>query len=134
MSTRSTDLTTSVRDGTSQRDRHLPALDPASVAIDERGHADLLAFVQALAEQLRFIADDPDDPTSWAAFASRPDLPIADIVARGYELSAKNPNKVDDYEHRPALDLIQSLKTNTSEFNYHLRNTGFTPSDFKKMW
>lgn len=41
---------------------------------------------------------------SWA-------VPIADIVARGYDLSAKNPNKIDDYEHRPALDLIQSIKT-----------------------
>ncbi len=85
MPTRQTDLTTSVRDGTSQRDRHLPALDPTSVAIDERGHADLLAFVQALADKLRFLpadADDSDgDPATWAPFASRPDLPIADIVA-----------------------------------------------------
>ncbi|WP_161564036.1 type I restriction-modification system subunit M [Cupriavidus lacunae] len=39
-------------------------------------------------------------------------VPIADIVANGYDLSAKNPNKVDDYEHRPALDLVQSIKTN----------------------
>ncbi len=38
-------------------------------------------------------------------------VPIADIVARGYELSAKNPNKTDDYEHRPALELVQSIKT-----------------------
>jgi len=82
--TRSTDLTTSVRDGTSQRDRHLPALDPTSVEIDERGHADLLAFVQDLADKLRFVTADDDDagePATWAPFASRPDLPIADIVA-----------------------------------------------------
>jgi type I restriction enzyme M protein len=38
-------------------------------------------------------------------------MPLADIVARGYDLSAKNPNKVDDYEHRPALELVQSIKT-----------------------
>ena len=37
-------------------------------------------------------------------------VPLADIVARGYDLSAKNPNKVDDYEHRPALELIQSIR------------------------
>lgn len=37
-------------------------------------------------------------------------VPLADIVARGYDLSAKNPNKVDDYEHRPALELVQSIK------------------------
>jgi len=38
-------------------------------------------------------------------------VPLADIVAKGYDLSAKNPNKVDDYEHRPALELVQSIKT-----------------------
>lgn len=38
-------------------------------------------------------------------------VPLADIVAKGYDLSAKNPNKVDDYEHRPALELIQSIRT-----------------------
>lgn len=38
-------------------------------------------------------------------------VPVADIVARGYDLSAKNPNKTDDYEHRPALELVQSIKT-----------------------
>jgi len=37
-------------------------------------------------------------------------VPIADIVAKGYDLSAKNPNKLDDYEHRPALELVQSIK------------------------
>ncbi len=37
-------------------------------------------------------------------------IPIADIVAKGYDLSAKNPNKTDDYEHRPALELVQSIK------------------------
>ncbi len=38
-------------------------------------------------------------------------MSLADIVAKGYDLSAKNPNKVDDYEHRPALELVQSIKT-----------------------
>jgi type I restriction enzyme M protein len=37
-------------------------------------------------------------------------VPIADIVARGHELSAKNPNRTDDYEHRPALELVQAIK------------------------
>jgi len=37
-------------------------------------------------------------------------VPIADIVAKGYELSAKNPNRQDDYAHRPALELVQSIK------------------------
>jgi type I restriction enzyme M protein len=38
-------------------------------------------------------------------------VPVTDIVARDYDLSAKNPSKVDDYEHRPALELVQSIKT-----------------------
>ena len=37
-------------------------------------------------------------------------VPIADIITKGYDLSAKNPNKQDDYEHRPALELVQSIK------------------------
>jgi type I restriction enzyme M protein len=38
-------------------------------------------------------------------------VPVRDIVARSYDLSAKNPKNVDDYEHRPALDLVQSIRT-----------------------
>lgn len=38
-------------------------------------------------------------------------ISLADIVGKAYDLSAKNPNKVDDYEHRPALELVQSIKT-----------------------
>jgi len=37
-------------------------------------------------------------------------VPIEEIVKRGYDLSAKNPNRRDDYEHRPALELVQSIK------------------------
>ena len=37
-------------------------------------------------------------------------LPIAEIEKRNFDLSAKNPNRRDDYEHRPALDLVQSIK------------------------
>src|ERR1700687_3433779 len=39
---------------------------------------------------------------------------VADIVAKAYDLSAKNPNRVDDYEHRPALELVQSIKAKDS--------------------
>jgi len=37
-------------------------------------------------------------------------VPIAEIVERGYDLAAKNPNRKDDYEHRPALELVQAIK------------------------
>jgi len=37
-------------------------------------------------------------------------LSIEEIIDQGYDLSAKNPNRKDDYEHRPALELVQSIK------------------------
>ena len=36
---------------------------------------------------------------------------IEEIEKRNFDLSAKNPNRTDDYEHRSALDLVQSIKT-----------------------
>ena len=33
-----------------------------------------------------------------------------EIIQRGYDISAKNPNRKDDYEHRSALELVQSIK------------------------
>lgn len=37
-------------------------------------------------------------------------VPLGNIVANGYDLSARNPNKVDDFEHKPALEIVQSIK------------------------
>ena len=37
-------------------------------------------------------------------------VPIEEIAAKGFDLSATNPNRSDDYEHRPALELVQSIK------------------------
>jgi type I restriction enzyme M protein len=37
-------------------------------------------------------------------------VPIADILERGCDLSAKNPNRKDNFEHRSALELVQSMK------------------------
>lgn len=53
-----------------------------------------------------FLAKQPDrreSENSWI-------LPVEEIEKRGYDLSAKNPNRKDDYEHRSALDLVQSIK------------------------
>jgi len=33
-----------------------------------------------------------------------------ELKRREFDLSARNPNRVSDYEHRPALDLVQSIK------------------------
>lgn len=37
-------------------------------------------------------------------------VPVTEIKERGWDLSARNPNRKDDYEHRPALELVQSIK------------------------
>ena len=37
-------------------------------------------------------------------------VPLKELAEHGYDLSARNPNREDDYEHRPALELIQSIK------------------------
>jgi type I restriction enzyme M protein len=44
-----------------------------------------------------------DGENSWI-------VPIKEIIERDYDLSAKNPNRKDDYEHRPALELVQSIR------------------------
>lgn len=54
-----------------------------------------------------FLAKQPakqESENSWL-------VSIEEIEKRGFDLSAKNPNRKDDYEHRPALDLVQSIKT-----------------------
>ena len=45
-----------------------------------------------------------DGDNSWS-------VSVEDIVERGYELSAKNPNRRDEYKDRPALELVQSIKS-----------------------
>lgn len=56
----------------------------------------------------------PDFLSKWPGRADSENswnLPIGQLAERGYDLSAKNPNRKDDYEHRPALELVQSIKT-----------------------
>jgi type I restriction enzyme M protein len=55
----------------------------------------------------------PDFLTKWEARVQSDNswtVPLTEIIARNYDLSAKNPNRKDDYEHRPALALVQSIK------------------------
>ena len=37
-------------------------------------------------------------------------IPVTELAERGYDLSAKNPNRKDDVDQRPALELVQSIK------------------------
>lgn len=45
-----------------------------------------------------------EDKNSWL-------VSVEEIKERNWELSARNPNAVDDYQHLPALELVQSIKT-----------------------
>ncbi|BDU78153.1 class I SAM-dependent DNA methyltransferase [Mesoterricola sediminis] len=45
----------------------------------------------------------PKADNSWVVSAS-------EIVKRGYDLSARNPHRESDDEHRPALELVQSIR------------------------
>jgi type I restriction enzyme M protein len=47
--------------------------------------------------------DQVEGDNSWL-------VPVKDIFEKDFDLSARNPNKKDDYEHRPALELVQSIK------------------------
>jgi type I restriction enzyme M protein len=44
-----------------------------------------------------------DGDNSWT-------VPIEAIKRRDYDLSARNPNRKDDLDHRPALELVQTIK------------------------
>jgi type I restriction enzyme M protein len=48
-----------------------------------------------------------DGENSWT-------VSIKEIIERGYDLSAKNPNHKENYEHRAALELVQSIKAKES--------------------
>lgn len=44
-----------------------------------------------------------EDENSWL-------VPIKEIKEKNWELTARNPNITDNYEHRPAIELIQTIK------------------------
>jgi hypothetical protein len=56
------------RDGTSQRARLLPALEPSSVAVDERGLPELLGYVQEYAKLLVYYGPENTPRGDWAPF------------------------------------------------------------------
>lgn len=80
---------TTVRDGTSQAGRLLPALDPGSVRVDERSVRDLLAFARAYAREIKFFAADglQDGPQAldWRGFFEGVDLDRAAAYAQSPE-------------------------------------------------
>ena len=91
------------RDGTSQGARRMAALDPAYAPIDERTSADLLRFVQAYTQKLRFFEVEPATGTltgnrSWRALAERvsdtsPDEASSDVSVEDMVAFLANPER-----------------------------------------
>jgi type I restriction enzyme M protein len=59
---------------------------------------------EQLSDFLGKWAKRPCDTTSWTVSAE-------DIASNGYDLSARNPALKQDFEHRPALELVQALRS-----------------------
>ncbi|WP_210518795.1 baseplate J/gp47 family protein [Hymenobacter terricola] len=121
------------RDGLSQPQRRLAALDPSFVRLDERTGEDLMAFAAAYAAEAGLQFFNPDgtaDATTWARLMARPD---AETLAA---LEAKS-----DFEPHYALFLaflqlfglaqeqLNGLGKKHLDFYYHdvLRLTNRTP-------
>jgi type I restriction enzyme M protein len=54
-----------------------------------------------------FLAKQPtrvESENSWVRS-------LIEIEEKGWDLSARNPNRKEDFEHRPALDLVQNIKS-----------------------
>lgn len=56
------------RDGTSQSQRLMDALDPAYISIDERTIGDLLSFAQQYGNELTFFDENNNPSGTWEAF------------------------------------------------------------------
>lgn len=95
------------RDGTSQIGRLRPALDPASVAVDERSLKDLLAFARQYASELIYFAVENETVQAmgdWSGFLGT-DSDLDEIVAFMTNPSACSPDIVRRYS-RPHVVLF----------------------------
>jgi len=73
------------RDGVSQLQRHLPALDPLYAQLDERSETDLVAFAAAYAKKIQFYPANEltPDSTAWQELFPALDAPtLATTQAR----------------------------------------------------
>lgn len=69
--TQNTDSLKLVREGTSQKQRLSPALDPAYAPVDERTHAHRMVFAQAYAQYLKYFGSDNAEAGDWQPFFSQ---------------------------------------------------------------
>ncbi len=69
------------RAGTSQRQRLVPALEPSSVEIDERGVSDRLGYLRDYARLLRYYSPDNSPGGDWTEFLENDPSTLAAAVA-----------------------------------------------------
>ena len=67
------------REGTSRRNRRLPALDAGYAGLDERGMMDLMVFLEGYAKHIRFINKENRHEGDWSVFFDRN---LAFVLAR----------------------------------------------------
>ena len=56
------------RDGVSQRNRLLRALEPDYIAVDERSFSDFLKFAQKYSQQLKYYDEFDRENGNWSSF------------------------------------------------------------------
>ena len=102
------------RDGTSQKDRNIAALDSNYVSIEERSVEDLLKFVLKFAEQLKFYNNSNQLEGNWKLFFGGDPIPDHAHDKEGLtddekqyliEMAAylQNPDKYADYPQKLTL-------------------------------
>ena len=74
------DLLKLLREGTTQDQRFLPALDPANSPIDAHSIADKIVFAKELSSHLVYYSDDNIPFSDWSNFFSR-DVSVALAIA-----------------------------------------------------
>jgi hypothetical protein len=108
-----------IRDGSSQLDRYLQALDPDYAPVDGRSMEDLLVFAKRYAAQIRFydiperkINDDIDpEKLSWSEFFRRDMAVLASSVATldADHFKVQYDNLREELEQTPSQDKYAAL-------------------------
>lgn len=116
------------RDGTSQPERYLTSLDPASVLVDERSITDIMQFAEQYAKQLKYFeSDNIYHGNKWEEF-----FDIQKIFgSTDYKTIEKDILSRDDYQPHYALflaflfmfkyaqDELNQLTKKHLDFYYH---------------
>ena len=116
------------RDGTSQPERYLTSLDPASVLVDERSITDIMQFAEQYAKQLKYFeSDNIYHGNNWEEF-----FDIQKIFgSTDYKAIEKDILSRDDYQPHYALflaflfmfkyaqDELNQLTKKHLDFYYH---------------